>query len=285
MRGPNCKSGGVIIVRHGSRCFCAAVLALVFPWAACGGRLSAGEASAEPPGGGQAASPQDPVDAEVLRKVRQLVGDTLATDNAARETAWSGLGSMGNLAVPGLVALCHQKETTPQMLRSIVIALGDTKDPRAAPALMELLSSKDARMRRDCGAGARRQRQPRSRAGAGETVRERRRRRRCAPVCRRGRGAAGQRAWRWRFWRSWRGRRVPKPARAPCSLWANMAAGVERNRHNRAGAGRHRPRRARRRRRRVAPGGEEGSLGRRWCRLPRTAITRSATRPWRRCGS
>jgi HEAT repeat protein len=91
----------------------------------------------------------DAVDPDVLRKVRKLIADTLSTENEAREAAWKGLKEMSNLAVPGLVALNRQKDTTPDMQRSIVIALGDTKDPRAGPALVELLASKDARLRRD----------------------------------------------------------------------------------------------------------------------------------------
>jgi HEAT repeat protein len=92
---------------------------------------------------------QDAVDPDVLRKVRKLINDTLSTENEAREAAWKGLKEMSNLAVPGLVALNRQKDTTPDMQRSIVIALGDTKDPRAGPALVELLASKDGRLRRD----------------------------------------------------------------------------------------------------------------------------------------
>jgi HEAT repeat protein len=93
--------------------------------------------------------PAEKVDAEVLAKVRKLVSDTLSTDNATRERGWNGLKNMGNLAVPALEALCHQQETTPEMLRNLLIALGDAKDPRAVPALTELLASKDARIRRD----------------------------------------------------------------------------------------------------------------------------------------
>lgn len=116
----------------------------MLPVFVCGALLCAGETPAEKP-----QPPKDAVDPEVLGKVRKLVVDTLSTDNAVREAAWNGLRSMANLAVPGLAALCHQHETTPEMLLSIVIALGDTKDPRAGPPLTELLGSKDARLRRD----------------------------------------------------------------------------------------------------------------------------------------
>ena len=98
---------------------------------------------------GEPHAKEEPVDPDVLRKVRKLIAGTLETDNAAREAAWTGLRNMGNLAVPGLVALSRVKETTPEMLRSIVIVLGDTKDPRGGPVLAELLASKDARLRRD----------------------------------------------------------------------------------------------------------------------------------------
>ncbi|MCY3019077.1 MAG: HEAT repeat domain-containing protein [Planctomycetota bacterium] len=100
----------------------------------------------------QAAEPppkEDPVDPDVLRKIRKLIKGTLATDATERETAWKALKDMANLAVPGLVALQRDKETTPEMRRSILIALGDTRDPRAGPALVEMLAADDARVRRD----------------------------------------------------------------------------------------------------------------------------------------
>lgn len=92
---------------------------------------------------------EDPVDPDVLRKVRKLILATLSEDNAEREAAWNSIKSMGNLAVPGLVGLYCQKETTPAMMGSIIIALGDSKDPRAGPALAEMLGAKEARVRRD----------------------------------------------------------------------------------------------------------------------------------------
>ena len=89
------------------------------------------------------------VDPDVLRKVRKLVKGTLSEIEGERETAWKGLKDMGNLAVPGLLGLYHQKETTPEMVRSILIAFGDSKDMRAGPALVEMLESKEPSIRRD----------------------------------------------------------------------------------------------------------------------------------------
>src|SRR5260221_13977748 len=89
------------------------------------------------------------VDPDVLRKVRKLIRGTLAEDSAEREKAWNGLKNMGNLAVPGLLGLYRQKDTTVEMVRSILIALGDSKDPRAGPALVELLGNKEPSIRRD----------------------------------------------------------------------------------------------------------------------------------------
>jgi len=134
---------------NGYGCIVALLLTLLWLAAGFGGSVHAGETPAGTKGGDTLAPAKDAVGPEVLDKVHKLITDTLSTDNAARETGWKGLKNMGNLAVPGLVALCRQKETTPDMLRSILIALGDTKDPRAAPVLTELLSSKDARIRRD----------------------------------------------------------------------------------------------------------------------------------------
>jgi HEAT repeat protein len=91
----------------------------------------------------------EPIDPDILRKVRKLVQGTLAEDEAAREKAWTELRSMGNLAVPGLLGLYRQPETTPAMMRSILICLGDSKDPRAGPALLEMMRSKETSVRRD----------------------------------------------------------------------------------------------------------------------------------------
>ncbi|HYG74207.1 MAG TPA: HEAT repeat domain-containing protein [Planctomycetota bacterium] len=88
-------------------------------------------------------------DPDVLRKVGKLVKSTLHEDTAEREKGWKGLKDMGNLAVPGLVGLYRQSTTTPEMTRSILIALEDSKDARAGPALVEILASKDAGVRRD----------------------------------------------------------------------------------------------------------------------------------------
>src|SRR5579862_1061163 len=82
-------------------------------------------------------------DPDVLRKVKKLIQGTLSSDEAEREKAWNQLRDMGNLAVPGLIGVFRQKSTTPAEVGSILIALGDSKDPRAGPALLELLTSSD----------------------------------------------------------------------------------------------------------------------------------------------
>jgi HEAT repeat protein len=92
---------------------------------------------------------EEEVDPDVLRKVRKLVNGTISADEKEHQAAWQGLKDMGNLAVPGLLALYRHKDTMPEMIRSILIALGDSKDPRAGPALLEVLTSKDAMVRRD----------------------------------------------------------------------------------------------------------------------------------------
>lgn len=96
-----------------------------------------------------AVEPKDPpplpaeIDPDVVNKVRKLIRGTLKEDDAAREEAWKALRDMGNLAVPGLVAVYRAETTTPEMVKSILIALGDSKDARAGPALVEILGSKD----------------------------------------------------------------------------------------------------------------------------------------------
>jgi hypothetical protein len=101
----------------------------------------------EPP---KTTTPSDPeVDPDVLRKVRKLLKGTLVEDEKEREKAWNELREMGNLVTPGLVALSKLKETTPPMLQSIIIALGDSKDPRAGPTLAELLKASDAGVRKN----------------------------------------------------------------------------------------------------------------------------------------
>lgn len=90
----------------------------------------------------------EPVDPEVLRKVRKLIRGTLSEDAAEREKSWTGIRDMGNLITPGLLEIARNKETPPAMLRSILIALGDSKDPRSGPALIELLDSSDANQRK-----------------------------------------------------------------------------------------------------------------------------------------
>lgn len=89
------------------------------------------------------------IDPDVLRKVRKLINGTLSDDAAERETAAAGLKDMGNLAVPGLIALSQKSETNPGMMASIILALGDAKDSRAAPALIKLLEHAEPTARRN----------------------------------------------------------------------------------------------------------------------------------------
>jgi HEAT repeat protein len=117
------------------------LIAMVLCTAMAGSAVAAGEDPVKPK--------EEEIDPDVLRKVRKLINGTISADTAEHEAAWKGLKDMGNLAVPGLLGLYRQKETTPEMIRSILIALGDSKDPRAGPALLEVLASKDAMVRRD----------------------------------------------------------------------------------------------------------------------------------------
>jgi HEAT repeat protein len=97
------------------------------------------------------ASPEvvEETDPDVLRKVRKLILSTRAAEAEEKEKGWKGLKDMGNLAVPGLLGLYKQKATTTDMMESILIALGDSADPRAGPALVEILKSTEPRVRRD----------------------------------------------------------------------------------------------------------------------------------------
>ena len=97
----------------------------------------------------KAAPKEEPIDPDVLRKVRKLIQGTLSSEEKDREKAWNDLRDMGNLAVPGLIGVYRQKTTTPEEVRAILIALGDSKDPRAGPALVELLASPEKMIRRD----------------------------------------------------------------------------------------------------------------------------------------
>jgi len=108
-----------------------------------GGLLATGVRAGEPK------SAEEEIDPDVLRKVRKLINGTLSEDTAEREKAWTEIKNMGNLVVPGLLGIYRQKETTPPMMRSILIALGDSKDKRAGAVLAEMLSSKEAFVRRD----------------------------------------------------------------------------------------------------------------------------------------
>ena len=92
---------------------------------------------------------EEEIDPDVLRKVRKLINGTLSEETAEREKAWTEIKNMGNLVVPGLLGIYRQKETTPAMMRSILIALGDSKDKRAGSVLAEMLTSKEAFVRRD----------------------------------------------------------------------------------------------------------------------------------------
>jgi len=89
------------------------------------------------------------IDPDVLRKVRKLINGTISDEAEEREKAWAGLKDMGNLGVPGLVALSQKEATTPGMMASIILALGDAKDPRAAPALIKLLEHADPGVRQN----------------------------------------------------------------------------------------------------------------------------------------
>ncbi|MCK6474976.1 MAG: HEAT repeat domain-containing protein [Planctomycetes bacterium] len=88
------------------------------------------------------ASADEEIDTDVLRKVTKLVKGTLDADEKVREKAWAEINDMGNLAVPGLLAVFKQASTTSQMVSQILIALEDSKDPRAGPALVEILADK-----------------------------------------------------------------------------------------------------------------------------------------------
>ncbi|MFH0939391.1 MAG: HEAT repeat domain-containing protein [Planctomycetota bacterium] len=90
---------------------------------------------------------EEPIDADVLRKVRKLIQETNSPENSARTAAWISLRDMGNLAAPGLVALYRQKNIAPEMIQSILIALSDCKDSRVGPALVEALGSSDPQTR------------------------------------------------------------------------------------------------------------------------------------------
>jgi len=110
--------------------------------------LAAGNVGAEEPQPEPAkATLAEETDGDVVRKVRKLIQATIAADDAERVKGWQGLKEMGNLAVPALIALYRKPGLTPAMLESVLIALGDSKDPRAGPALLELLAFKDAQVK------------------------------------------------------------------------------------------------------------------------------------------
>lgn len=97
------------------------------------------------PGLPAAESPDAADGADVLRKVRKLLQGTLSETES--EAAWKDLRDMGNLAVPGLLELYRQKKATPEMIPNLLLVLGDSKDPRAEPVLLEILNSDDAQTR------------------------------------------------------------------------------------------------------------------------------------------
>jgi hypothetical protein len=84
-----------------------------------------------------------PVEPEVIRRVGKIIQRTLSKELEERQEAWKQLKDMGNLAVPGLSALYDDRETTPEMKQSILLALGDSQDARAGPALVEILGKPD----------------------------------------------------------------------------------------------------------------------------------------------
>jgi HEAT repeat protein len=86
-------------------------------------------------------------DPEVIAKIRKLIRNTLKEDAGDREKAWKELKEMGNLAVPGLIGVYRGEGCTPEMTMSILIAMGDSKDPRVGPALVEILENKDDNVR------------------------------------------------------------------------------------------------------------------------------------------
>ncbi|MBE7467156.1 MAG: HEAT repeat domain-containing protein [Planctomycetes bacterium] len=112
-----------------------------------------GAAKAEPaqavPAPAEAAVTEEPADPDMVRKVKRLIRATLEEEKEARDAAWKELREMGNLIVPGLVALFRAEGTTDDEVRSILIALGDSKDPRSGPALVEVLEHKNPKIRRD----------------------------------------------------------------------------------------------------------------------------------------
>ena len=105
-------------------------------------------AAAEEPAPASSSASTETVDPDVLRKVRKLIRGTLSEDNAERDKSWTDIRDMGNLITPGLLEIARDKATPQPMLRSILIALGDSKDPRSGPALLELLASNDVNIRK-----------------------------------------------------------------------------------------------------------------------------------------
>ena len=97
---------------------------------------------------GFAAETLEETDPDVLRKVRRLIEGSLDSDDEKQKKAANDLREMGNLATPALVTLLKKKETAGPALNAMVIALGDSKDPRAAGALIELLNAENLPLRR-----------------------------------------------------------------------------------------------------------------------------------------
>lgn len=98
--------------------------------------------------GGIAAESLNETDPDVLRKVRRLIDGSLDSNEETQKKAAGDLREMGNLATPALVTLVRKKDTAGPALNALVIALGDSKDPRAAGALLELLNADNPPLRR-----------------------------------------------------------------------------------------------------------------------------------------
>lgn len=123
--------------------------AVTQPAAQAGEAAQPGAAKAEPVAPAAAPAVEEPADPDMVRKVKRLIRATLEEEKEARDAAWKELREMGNLIVPGLVALFRAEGTTDDEVRSILIALGDSKDPRSGPALVEVLEHKNPKIRRD----------------------------------------------------------------------------------------------------------------------------------------
>jgi HEAT repeat protein len=98
--------------------------------------------------GARAADELVETDPDVLRKVRRLVEGTLDSNDETQKKAWTELKDMGNLATPALATLAQQKDVSAPALNTLLIALGDSKDPRSAGALLTLLHAEKNSVRK-----------------------------------------------------------------------------------------------------------------------------------------